>query len=839
MIDMRRTLTLICGVFIALLIPASANATISSVFDGALSCTTDGTSNFRYCGTTPGTMIPSWDGTPIDVSVSFPVATGGDNNYSLVGVFPGWAGSKQLPSNSNTNVTRWLARGYAVISVTNRGWQASCGGPNYGTNQKAPPCSKGYIHLMHNAYEVRDAQYLMGLLADDGVINPTKIAPTGGSYGGGISAQMAVLKNRVQHTDGTLHPWQSPDGANLSVAAALPDYTWSNLPQSLMPNGSNLDYAKYSPYLGPNGDHRPGINKQYWSGQLYLAAFLAGYLAPTSGAGYPDPTANMVGWFDQLGTGGPYTNNQTITQMIDELSTNHGSLGVANNAPPAPMLIGNGWNDDLFPVSEGVRLYNKIRADYPTTPVKLIELDYGHTPRAANFAGDFGQLIAQQNAWLDHYMGGGTIADPGVPADQLGGVSIVTSKCSGTARVAGDYFTAANWNSLTPGEIQVNGAASQTIQVGTTPASAFVSGTVCANSAAGVADTAGAAVYESVTATGSGFTVAGSPTVIATINATNSNDQIISRLYDVDTGASTEKLIARGTYRPVKYGVGAHEETFQLYPQGWTVASGHKLKLELLSSDSPYTQTAGSSTQHPITVSNLRMNVPVIEVPTSMGGEVKARSTRKLPAGYEFTDDVLTADTIDPETTDDVTTALATAPVPVTLTGTDEGGTDVEKTYYTVGANPATPTAASAVYNPAAKPTLNNGEKISYFSVDYAGNVENGINTSVAAQVAIPVPITPIVPVPPTLVVTPKVKGTVKVGKTITASATSKADGVSVSNVKYSYKWKNGDKTLGKSSKLKLKSSWAGKKIKLVVTATKDGYKTGTKTVTVTKKLKK
>ena len=45
---------------------------------------------------------------------------------------------------------------------------------------------------------MRDAQYLLGLLADEGVINPQEIGATGGSYGGGMSLQLGSLKNRVE-----------------------------------------------------------------------------------------------------------------------------------------------------------------------------------------------------------------------------------------------------------------------------------------------------------------------------------------------------------------------------------------------------------------------------------------------------------------------------------------------------------------------------------------------------------------------------------------------------------------------------------------------------------------
>ncbi len=48
----------------------------------------------------------------------------------------------------------------------------------------------------------------------------------------------------------------------------------------------------------------------------------------------------------------------------------------------------------------------------------------------------------------------------------------------------------------------------------------------------------------------------------------------------------------------------------------------------------------------------------------------------------------------------------------------------IDRIYYTVGANPATPTTSSSVYNPASPPVLMNGQRIRYFAVDKVGNTE-------------------------------------------------------------------------------------------------------------------
>ena len=88
-------------------------------------------------------------------------------------------------------------------------------------------------------------------------------------------------------------------------------------------------------------------------------------------------------------------------------------------------------------------------------------------------------------------------------------------------------------------------------------------------------------------------------------------------------------------------------------------------------------------------------------------------------------------DLTSPVTTDNVPATNADAPFEVTLSASDSGGSGLAQTYYTTGVTPATPTTASAVYDPASKPVLTDGERISYFSTDGAGNSE-AVKTSAA-----------------------------------------------------------------------------------------------------------
>ncbi len=575
--------------------------------------------------------MPSFDGTPIDVSVGFPPATGSDNNYPVVGIYHGWGGTKITPSSSAAQ--RWLKLGYAVFSITDRGWGSSCGSPSKPANTvKAAPCEHGYIHLLSRRYEVRDAQTLLGKLADEGVINPQEIGATGGSYGGGMSLELGSLKDRVELENGTLIPWESPGGKPMKIAATAPEYPWSDIAQALEPNGSNLDYVENAPYKGMLGNHEFGIEKNNWNASLYVAGQLLGYYGPPG-----DPEANITEWHNFDITGGPYNGKPLAVQQEEQLP-NHSAYYTNLSEPPSPSIMENGWNDDLFPVDQTVDYYNKVRAAYPNQPTEMFDLDLGHNPRSASTpsTGDLAKLAAAQNEWFAHYVRG----EGSEPAAAQGGVTAITSFCPQTAGGSGHEYKAANWASLAPGEIRLGSATEQTIQApGTAPANAFTSGTVCTTQAS--ANTTGAAEYTLPAATASGYTIAGASTVIGEISTPAENGQIIARLYDVNETAKTEQLIGRAMYRPISPGGGFVKQVFQLHPQAWKVEAGHVVKLELLAQDSTYART--SSTPRTIQVKNLELRVPTIDAPGSDEGLVQTPLAPYLPPGYSLARNQMTS----------------------------------------------------------------------------------------------------------------------------------------------------------------------------------------------------
>jgi predicted acyl esterase len=598
-----------------------AEGAIPAVFGDDLSCTAQpANGDIRLCSG----PTHSFDGTKIDTNVILPPepVSGADGPYPAIGYYHGWGGRKI--GIESARVVDWARRGYVVFSVSDRGWGSSCGGSD--PDRLTPQCSEGYNHLMDTRFEVRDAQHLLSLLADEGVIQPRRIAATGGSYGGGLSMTLAALRNRVMEADGSLAPWRSPGGLEMEIAAAAPEIPWTDLAYSLMPNGHTLDYVADAPY---DARGRVGVSKASFVAGLFATGLAtSNYALPLS-----DPDADLITWYALVTGGEPYDQNPLAQDITEEVSSHHSSYYVDHSQPPAPLLISNGWTDDLFPADEAIRFYNRTRSEHPEADIQLFFMDYGHM-RGQNKDADVAVLHARQEAWFDYYL-------KGIGAHPSSGrVEALTQTCPDTAASEGP-FTASTWADLAPGEVRFNGEAVQTVAPVTSDPTRGVSydpvagGGACATATG--ADQSGAASYRLEVPTGHPFTLIGSPTIIAEINSTGPTSQLAARLLDVaPSGDAT--LVARGLYRPeINAGSEPSRQVFQLHPNGYRFAAGHTVKLELLPNDLPYGRL--SNGQLPVTVSGLELRLPVLESPD--GGLIQPPAPKVLPPGYAVAADYI------------------------------------------------------------------------------------------------------------------------------------------------------------------------------------------------------
>ncbi len=605
----------------ALVLSAPAGAAIPSVFTNTAApvpCAVQ-PDGVRLCSGVPRSTVKTFDGVPIDVTAAFPPeppASGPDGPYPLVMMFHGYAGRKLgLPE-----MQVWLDRGYATFSMTTRGFGESCG-TSAARSADAVGCAEGYVRLMDTRYEVRDAQELAALLADEGRVIPARIGAIGGSYGGAMSMSLGALRDRKMLTDGSLVPWVSEAGTPMSIAAAAPDAPWSDVMDSLVPNGGTLDYIKDARYR-----RRTGVRKESFEDILYQAGSRFFYAPQGS-----DPDADLIGWHAAIAAGEPYDDASgnplpPIADMREELTTHHSAYYIDHSRAPAPMLVSQGWTDDLFPADEAIRFYNRTRTEHPFAPIALILASIGHQ-RAQNRIPDLQLVLERQRAWFEHYV-------KGVGAAPAAGVEALTQTCPPATASAGP-FQAPDYARLAPGEVRLDSAPVRVVEPGAGSQAVsdvyepLTGGGACATTPG--SDQPGTATYRLDLFPFGGFTMLGAPTVVADFSSPGADSQIAARLFDVDPSGS-QRLIARGLWRPAT-GAGPIHQVFQLHANGWKFDTGHTIKLELLPYDSPYGQA--SNGQQEIAVSDLQLRLPAAELPGSLGGLVKAPLPRAIPDGDE------------------------------------------------------------------------------------------------------------------------------------------------------------------------------------------------------------
>ena len=114
-----------------------------------------------------------------------------------------------------------------------------------------------------------------------------------------------------------------------------------------------------------------------------------------------------------------------IADIKDEISKNHSAYYLDRSVAPAPLLIANGFTDDLFPVDEAVRYANLVHQRHPGVPVSQLHFDFGHM-RGQGKDADEARLEQRQFEWFDRYVKGNT------STQTLQGAEALTQTCPKT-----------------------------------------------------------------------------------------------------------------------------------------------------------------------------------------------------------------------------------------------------------------------------------------------------------------------------------------------------------------------------------------------------------------------
>jgi fermentation-respiration switch protein FrsA (DUF1100 family) len=563
----------------------------------------------RFCATqNSGQRVPTWDGVPLDVDVTLPAQ--GNGPFPTIVMLHGWGGQKtdfesSTPAGEGSttfhyNNAYYASLGYAVVNYTARGFGNSCGGGADGDHSGA--CGKGYIHLADTRYEARDTQYLLGKLVDEGITKANAMGVTGISYGGGQSMELAFLNDMTRKPNGKLTPWRSPEGKRLHIAAAYPRWPWSDLVDALLPNGRFMDtgVAPAAQSLDPIG-----VSIKSYTAGLFALGKVTGYYCGTAPASTPcmDREANLPMSFAQIQAGQPLSADARAT--LRKTYENHSAYAlrfVPGHSRPAPLLIENGWTDDLFPPAHALRAYNYLRSAYRGFPVSLQFGDLGHS-RGANKAATNRYLNNQASRFFSARLlkyGNG-------PAP--GAVTAFSQTCPKTVPDGGPY-KARTWAALQRAGVTFGGAGAKTFtSLGGNPSVAAefdpIGGTSDSCKTIPETNEPNTASYEHKFS--SPMTMMGLPTVRAHIDTTGKYGQIDARLWDISPSGE-QTLISRGAYS-LRNGQSG-QITFQLHGNGWRFEKGHSAELQLLGADVPYYQAGNPQNPFTVKVSKVRVDLP-------------------------------------------------------------------------------------------------------------------------------------------------------------------------------------------------------------------------------------
>lgn len=257
----------------------------------------------------------------------------------------GWGGRRLTGSD---NLAYYIAAaGYTVLSYTARG---------FGDGE-----SGGHVTLA-GPDEMNDLKSVIDWIVDDptNAIGPrvTKIGVIGGSYGGGHSFQIS---------------------SDPRVSAVIPLIGWTDLEQSLFPNGV-FNYAQG------------------------LGQFYGGLDTHVGSAPFYNYDRLQFEMFDAAAEG--HAPAQSVKQALRARSiAEHDGSGrvtlMQSKQPRVPTFIIHSWDDYLFPATQVLDVYSQI-----TAPKQIYLGRNGHPPGGHSYDGEEAYIGVQVLRWFDHYLRG-------------------------------------------------------------------------------------------------------------------------------------------------------------------------------------------------------------------------------------------------------------------------------------------------------------------------------------------------------------------------------------------------------------------------------------------------
>lgn len=557
----------------------------------------------------------------------------------------------------------WFAtRGYVVLNYTSRGFRNLWGQGSTGETQ-----------LDSRQYELKDLQYLAGLLADEQSfnINPQKVVVTGGSMGGGLS-WLALTEPK----------WKSPGGKTMQIVAVAPRDGWTDLLYSLVPTGMH-NRDELAPFDGTADGttiDSPEPIIPFGFGKLTIdsALLLQGYIyLPLP---YSSSHANFAAWvpdsYNCLSQPEPIESspacatfrNKTAHELLTDRSAYYQNDFFAKlksgEVKPVPVFSAGTLTDPLFTQVEHQQMVKRLKSVVPDYPVQEYYGDYQHfvadkpkewgdlccrgtnhhlcvsdefttglNNRPPNLCPDGEGVNTRLSRFIDYYANPPGDPNPGPPPLD---VTAALQACPQTAAAlkvrkneAGPRYTAPSFEELAPNSLKLEsppptGTPPETSHivlpnfhsVSTDPVGMLARQQYCVaeNSLAGP----GVVTYESgPLSTAHAFTMIGRTRLAVTHTGTAPLDalQLNARLYDVfpnQNGGCGDNATAVMVDRGVRRVANPNETTiFDLDGNGWSFAANHCIRVELAQDVGPYIKPSPQSSS--LSLTSVKLDVPVRE----------------------------------------------------------------------------------------------------------------------------------------------------------------------------------------------------------------------------------
>jgi len=666
-------------------------------------------------------FVASWDGVPLSVDVTVPAAPA--CSLPLVSLNHGYGGAKtafessSVSGNSNPWTEHWnnawfAERGDAVLTFTARGTFDSCGPrvSSDGTAAGLPPsCTDGgrhyWIALDDMRYSARDLQWLIGRLVDAGLVDPGRVAVAGGSMGGALTWELALLNDRVvcvggfDASNGTdpcqgrttgLATWTSPTGIPLHIAAAVPEFTWGTLGSLLTPNGRATDYVPGAP--AASSDTSPiGVPVTSWINLLYSMGKANGFFEPASST--PDPYSAWGVWFQDL--------QQQVNTVTAKSGTSLGSAltgalyqwdgaksptsGYVPFDADVPVFQVQGMDDSIATPVLAEQMWHKAKLYDAQYPISVVYADAGHVP-ATNSVDVVQAVNDRANTFLDNELRG-TGASPPT------GETVIPFRCGGSAspsEVASSDLTHLEVGSVTYSS-SIHGA---TVNTGGGAESKFLNPQTAPPCPSMSTQTDPGVASWTWSVGKSMQMITGAPVITTTLHTTGSDAELNTRLWDV-SATGTQTLMSRGTYRlAITPNSPDTTVSYELAMTSWKLPAGHTLKLEITGYDAPTYQADAVAAK--TTIDTVKLRLPTTNLAAAGSARTVTASAganwQGVVAQFPGLSSTLAGTYSATVDWGDGTTSLGT----VAYAGTGWYTVSADHTYATSGTNPHTVALTSA-----------------------------------------------------------------------------------------------------------------------------------------------